>query len=116
MAIAYNSNFDLTIPFSDVCAQIALVQNTDITYVVPGPPTTKYAARFSMTSITTVFIRLNGVPTIPAPNTVNQEQYNEMRAGADNTQRYVNGGDVIHFITPTAAAVYVGVSLRQLPG
>jgi hypothetical protein len=115
MAIQYNSNFDLTIPFSDVCAQVALAANSEETFTVPGNPTTKYAARFSYISTTNVFVRLNTAPTIPAGGTVGTEQYNEFRPGADGSQRYVQGGDVIHLITPDATA-YVGISLRQLPG
>jgi hypothetical protein len=115
VAIQYNSNFDLTIPFSDVCAQVALAANTEETFTVPGGPTAKYAARFGYISTSNVFVRLNGTPAIPAAGTVGTERYNEFRPGADGSQRYVQGGDVIHFITPDASA-YVGISLRQLPG
>ncbi len=115
MAIQYNSNFDLTIPFSDVCAQVALAANTEETFTVPGSATTKYAARFSYISTTNVFIRLNATPTVPTGGTVGTQQYGEFRPGDDGSQRYVQGGDVIHFITPDTTA-YVGLSLRQLPG
>ena len=115
MAIQYNSNFDVTIPFSDVCGQVALQANVEEVFTVPGTATTKYSARLSYISTSNVFVRLNGVPTVPAAGTVGTEQYNEFRPGDDGSQRYVQGGDVIHFITPDATA-YVGVSLRQLPG
>jgi hypothetical protein len=115
MAIQYNSNFDLTIPFSDVCVQFALATNTADSFTVPGGPTAKYAVRFGYTSTSNVFVRLNTAPTVPAPGTNDTERYNEFRPGADGSQRYVQGGDVIHFITPDASA-YVGISLRQLPG
>lgn len=115
MAISYNSNFDLTIPFSDVCAQIALGANVEETFAVPGNSTVKYSMRINLNATSNVFIRLNDTPTIPPGGTVGTEQYNEYRAGADGSQRYVQGGDVVHFITPDASA-YVGISLRQLPG
>ena len=115
MAIQYNSNFDLTIPFSDVCAQVALAANTEETFTIPGTATTKYSARFSYISTTNIFIRLNGTPTTPPSGTVGTQQYGEFRPGDDGSQRYVQGGDVLHFITPDTTA-YVGVSLRQLPG
>lgn len=115
MAIQYNSNFDLTIPFSDVCAQFNLATNSEDTFTVPGTATTKYSVRFSYTSTSNVFVRLNGTPTVPASSVVGVQQYNEFRPGDDGSQRYAQGGDVIHLITPDASA-YVGISLRQLPG
>lgn len=115
MAIQYNSNFDLTIPFSDVCAQVGLVANTGETFTIPGSPISKYSVKFSYISTSNVFVRMNGVPAIPSGGTVGVEQYNEFRPGDDGSQRYAQGGDVIHFITPDTTA-YVGISLRQLPG
>jgi hypothetical protein len=115
MAIQYNSNFDLTIPFSDVCVQFSLATDTEQTYTVPGVATIRYAARFSYISTSNVFVRLNDTPAIPAAGTSGTEQYNEFRPGADGSQRYLKGGDVVYLITPDASA-YVGISLRQLPG
>lgn len=115
MAVQYNSNFHLTIPFSDVCAQVALQANVAETFTVPGTAINKYAARFTYTSTSNVFVCLNSAPTVPAAGTTGTQQYNEFRVGSDGSQRYVQGGDVIQFITPDATA-YVGVSLRALPG
>ena len=111
MAIQYNSNYDETLPFSDVCFQVALAANTDDTITVPGTATTQYQALFSYTSTSNVFVRKNAVAGVPAGGTIEEEQYNEFRP----EKRYVRGGDVIHLITPDASA-YVGVSLRQLQG
>lgn len=113
MAIPYNSNYDLTVPFSDVCAQINLGTGVAETFTVPGNSTDKYSARFEYASDSNVFVRLNGVPGIPGAGTVTTQQYNEFKPGFDGSQRYVNGGDVIQFITPDTTA-YVGVSLRQI--
>lgn len=110
MAILYNSNYDETIPFSDVCAQVALGANVEQTYTIPGVATNQYSARFSYTSTSNVFVRKNGTPTAPAPGSVGVQPYNEFRP---EVQRYVKGGDVIHMITPDATA-YVGISLRAL--
>lgn len=112
MAIQYNSNYDETIPFSDVSGQVALAANTEKTYTVPGSDVVAYSVRFSYNYVSNVFVRINGTPTIPASGTVGTQQYNEYRP---ETQRLVKGGDVIHFITPDATA-YVGFSLRQLQG
>lgn len=111
MAIQWNSNFNETMPFSDVNAQVSLSTNNEQTWTVPGNSNTKYQALFSYTYNANVFVALNGAVTIPTVNSVGSEQYCEFRP----EKRYVNGGDVLHFKTSDAAQ-YVGVSLRQLPG
>ncbi len=113
MAISYNSNYDLTIPFSDVSVQVALNANADETYTVPGPATAKYAARFAYTQDSNVFVCLNAAAVVPSAGTVATQQYNEFKPGFDGSQRYVQGGDVIHLKTPDTTA-YVGISLRSL--
>lgn len=113
MAIAYNSNYDLTIPFSDVCIQFALATNASDSFMVPGPATTTYSMRFGYTENSNVWVRLNAAPTTPPAGTATAEPYSEFRPGADGSQRYVNGGDEVHFITSDASA-QVGISLRQL--
>lgn len=110
MAISYNSNYDETIPFSDVCAQVNMSANVSESYTVPGTALNKYSARFSFTANSNVFVRLNTAPTSPGAGTVGTEQYGEFRP---QTQRYVQGGDVIYFISPDVTA-YAGVSLRAL--
>jgi hypothetical protein len=109
MAIAYNSNYDGTIPFSDTAWQVNCGASVEQTITVPGPVTSQYQALFEYIQDSNVFIRLNGVPTVPSIGSVGSQQYNEFRPH----KRYVKGGDVIHFITPDASA-YIGVTLRQL--
>lgn len=109
MAIPYNSNYDGTIPFSDTAWQVNCGSNVEQTVTVPGGPTAQYQALFEYIQDANVFIRLNGVPTIPSIGSVGSQQYNEFRP----CKRYVKGGDVIHFITPDTSA-YIGVTLRQL--
>lgn len=113
MTISYNENFNGTLPFSDVTVPVSLTTNLEQTYTVPGAATIKYQALFSYNSTSNVFVRLNGTgaATVPAPNTATEAQYMEFRPD----RRYVQGGDVLHFITGDATG-YVGVSLRQLPG
>lgn len=114
MAISYNSNYDLTIPFSDVSVQFNLAANTEDTYTLPGGATNKYSVRFRYNDLSNVFVRLNGTPTIPGSSVVGIEQYNEFKPGDDGSQRYAQGGDVLHFITPDAAGAYMGISVRSL--
>jgi len=117
MAIPYNSNYDVTIPFSDTCAQFNLtLAGGPLSYEVPGPETSKYSVRFGYgDSTSNVFVQLNGALEIPVPDTVNDRQYCELKPGYDGSQRYVQGGDTLWFSTPDASA-YASISLRQLQG
>jgi hypothetical protein len=114
MAVLYNSNYDRTVPVSDVCAQVHLTTGVVQTYTVPGAATQYYSGRFTYISTSNVFIRINAVPTVPGPDSVGVEPYNEFRPGDDGSQRYLKGGDVVQFVTPDAAA-YVGLSIRAIP-
>jgi len=111
MTIAYNSNYDETIPFSDTTIQVNCALNVEQTYTVPGTPEQLYQAYFSYTQNGNVFVRKNAIPTIPGSGTVGSQPYSEFRPG----KRYVKGGDVLHFITSDANA-FVGLSLRKLQG
>ena len=113
MTILYNSNYDLTIPQSDTCAQVALGTGVVETFTIPGTSLNNYSVRFTYASDSNVFVRFNSAPTIPGPGSVNTEQYNEFKPGSDGSQRYARGGDVIQLITPDATA-YVGISVRAL--
>ena len=114
MAISYNSNYEETVPFSDVCAQFGLTAGVEQTFTVPGNSTTRYQARFTYTENSNIFVSVNAVPVVPPGATVGTQQYNEFRPGCDGSKRYVSGGDVIHLITSDATG-YAGVSLKQLP-
>jgi hypothetical protein len=114
MAISYNSNYEQTIPFSDVCAQLALATNTDLSYTIPGTPANNYTMIITYTSTSNVFVCKNAAATVPGAGLITQQQYLEFRGGSDGTKRSVKGGDVIHFITPDASA-YVGIRLMAVP-
>ena len=111
MTIAYNSNYNETMPFSDTTIQVNCAVGVEQTYTVPGTSQQQYQAYFSYNQNANVFVRKNGVPTVPASGTVGSQQYSEFRP----EKRYVKGGDVLHFITPDTNA-YIGMSLRQLQG
>jgi hypothetical protein len=114
MAVSYNSNFDETIPFSDVCAQLALASDTDLSYTVPGTAVNKYTVLFSYIYTSNVFVCKNATATVPGAGDITTTQYLEFRPGADGSKRYVQGGDVLHFITPDTTA-YVGIRLMSIP-
>jgi hypothetical protein len=111
MTIQYNANYLETMPFSDTCAQVHCLANTEQTFTVPGNALQQFQAYFEYTADAVVYVSKNVTPTIPAGGTVGVEPYNEFRP----TKRYVKGGDILHFISPDASA-YIGVSLRQIQG
>lgn len=109
----YNCNFDGTKPFSDVCAQINLVANTQQTYTVPGVSAQRYRAIFTFASNSNVFIGLNVTATTPGAGLNTATANLEFRPCEP---KYVKGGDVIHAITGDTAGAYVGISLLAIPG
>jgi len=113
MAVSYNSNYDLTIPFSDVSYQVNVQTGTPESFTVPGVATDKYSAKFAYGPASNVFVRVGASPTVPASGVVLTESYAELNPGHDRSQRYLNGGDVVHFSTPDSNA-YASVSLRRI--
>lgn len=113
MAIAYNSNYDHTMPFSDVCFQITCSPGLVENITIPGPSTTKYKATIKFEQLSNVFVGLNHVPVIPVSGSPTTTPYVELH----DLERFVSGGDVLHFLTNELifAGGYGSVSLRQLP-
>lgn len=109
MAIPYNSNYDGTVPFSDTCAQFALVAATELTYTVPGTETANYQASFGFNSTSNIYVRLNATAATPSGGTTTSLPFQELRPN----KRYVKGGDVLHFITPDSTA-QVSLALMSL--
>lgn len=110
MAQMYNSNYDTTMPFSDVCAQFNLDANTELTFTVPGNATQKYVAVFQYASNSNVFVRLNATATSPAAGTSTTQQYSEMKP----MRRFVSGGDVIHAVSPDTSGAFLSVCLYSI--
>lgn len=98
--------------FSDTCAQVNCAANVEKTFTVPGTDVQQFQAFFEYTQNSNVFVCKNAAATVPLAGTVGTQQYNEFKP----QKRYVQGGDVLHFITPDTAGAYIGVSLRQLQG
>lgn len=114
MSTLYSTNYDLTMPFVDDSTQFFLAAASDEIYTVPGTSQDVYSVRFSYTESSNIFVSLNDTATIPdggAP--VSTQVFTEFRPGGDGSQRYVKGGDVLHFITPDTTA-YVGIRLMKL--
>lgn len=111
MAIPYTSSYDETIPFSDACVQIALATNTEQTYTIPGNATQKYTVLFGFPTNTILYVAKNNTAATPAPGTQTTLQYVEFINPGE--KRYVQGGDVLSFITPDASA-RIGISIRAI--
>lgn len=107
----YATSFNGAYPFSDTGRKINLQASTNLTYTIPGNNTDKYRACFSYTQNSNVWVSLNGVAVSPFSNTSVDSYNEEFRPDI----RYVQGGDVLSFITVDAAGAQVGVSLLQLP-
>ena len=114
VAPLYNTNYDMTMPFSNASYQIALAQNVAESFTLPGDSNFVYSLRFTYISTSNVFVRLGAAPTVPGSGTVGTEAKNEFRPGDDGSQRYAKGGETLYFITPDTSA-YVGVRMMQIP-
>lgn len=112
MTTAYNSSFDQTRPFSDSGATIALADNTELTYTVPGVSSQRYRIQFSWAYNANVWVCVNSTAVVPGAGTINTSRC-EFRPGSDGSGRYVKGGDVLHFIS--SGIGQGGFSLLLLP-
>lgn len=111
MTIPYTSSYDKTISFSDVCVQMSLATNTVQTYTIPGTATQNYTVLFGFPTNTIIFVGKNSTPATPAPGAQSTSQYVEFINPGE--KRYVQGGDVLSFITPDASA-RIGISIRAI--
>ena len=110
MSTRYTSSFDITLPFSDTCFQIALTANNAYSYTVPGLSTDRYSMLMRYNATSNIFVGFNVTAVVPASNTITTTYKVEYKP----CKRYVNGGDVISFITPDDTA-WMGGSLRFIP-
>jgi hypothetical protein len=111
MATQYQSNYTGSYPFSDTCMNALLAASTALSWTVPGDPKITYRAHFSVSTSADVWVRNNGTAQVPTTNTATSTSYQE-RIDV-NFVKYVNGGDVLSFIS--TGTPQVGVSLLQLP-
>ncbi len=105
----FRTNFDCTHPFSDTGAKLWLAANAELTWTVPGDNSQKFRATFGFSSNAEIWVKLNGTVIVPVAGTV-VDSYNEQ---INPEYLYVNGGDVLHFIS--TATPQVGVTLLSLP-
>lgn len=106
----FRSNYDLTHPFSDTGAKIWLAANTERTWTVPGEATQKFRANFAFAASAEVWVKLNGTIVVPVAGAIAASVNEQLRPDF----LYVNGGDVLHFIS--TGTPQVGVTLLALQG
>lgn len=105
----WGSNFGETNPFSNNTVNILLAANTAISWTVPGLATQQYRAHFSASTSADVWVSYNATAAIPTSNVVKTN--NQERVDV-NFNRYVNGGDVLSFIS--TGTPQIGVSLLNV--
>lgn len=110
MATKFNSNFDKTHTFTDTGAKMELATGVALSWTVPGDSFMRYRAEFQYTSEASVWVAINKVATVPGAGTISDAYNEEFRPDI----RYVQGGDVLSFIT-SVGTPQVGVNLLQLP-
>lgn len=108
MAVQYNSNYDLTHPFSNTNAAIHLSANTEDSFTVPGTNNEKYVALFEYPSDASVFVALNDTAAFPAAGNITFPSTSQFKP----YKRYVKAGDDISLIAD--ADTLCGVSLYQI--
>jgi hypothetical protein len=106
----YARNFNDTLPFSSTCVKMLLAASTALSWTVPGEATQKYRAKFRASSTAEIWVGYNVTATVPTSNTATNVPYIEFLP-LDEC-RYVNGGDVLSFISLTTPSI--GVSLLQV--
>jgi hypothetical protein len=107
----FNTQYDLTSPFSSKTAQFGLNANTALTFTVPGTDRTTYNAVFSFGADANVWVGFNVTATTPTKNTMTNNQSIVLNP----VSKFVRGGDVLSFISISALSD-AGIELFSLPG
>jgi hypothetical protein len=101
----YQSSFNQCYPFSDNGVMLLLVASTALSYTVPGNSDQLYRAKFSVSSTSDVWVRINGTAVVPTSGAATAT-YNQERIDI-NFVRYVKGGDTLSFISTSTPQVGV---------
>lgn len=110
MATPYSTAYNGAYPFTDVAPQFALAIATELTYTVPGTSATRYRVEFTFPYNASVWVAINATATVPTAGTMSSNSRVQLNPKA----RFVQGGDVIHFIS-TLAVADAGMTLLQIP-
>ncbi len=111
MPTTYNTNFTETFPFSDTGVRMLLAASTALPFTVPGTANQQYRACFGCASNAEIWVSNNGTATVPTTNTATSQRYQEFVV--PGMCRYVNGGDVLSFISTGTPQVGVSLLLVQ---
>ncbi len=110
MATPYQMNFCECFPVSDSSVNILLAASTAIAYTVPGTENMTYRAYFGCSSNAEIWVNKNGTAVVPISNTATATSNQEFVV--PGMARYVQGGDVLSFIS--TGTPQIGVSLLKV--
>lgn len=102
MTTRYQSSYDYTTPFTELAPSVALAQDTELTYTVPGTSKEKYVVHFHYASSSNVFVANNSTASSPSAGTIDASS----RSAYKPHKKFVHGGDVLSFITPDTDAIF----------
>jgi len=89
----FNSQYDVTQPFSDKGAQFGLSANTQLSFTVPGDNRVTYLAYFNFPYNAEVWVGLNVNATTPTANVMTPVS----GIALNPVSKFVRGGDVLNF-------------------
>lgn len=111
-ATRYAKNFHGTMPFTNTSAKLLLVASTALAYTIPGTPNMLYRATFRASFTAEIYVSLNGTATLPtsgsSTTTNNNQEFIPLLE-----PKYVNGGDVLSFISLGTPSIGVQLHLIQ---
>lgn len=110
MATTYQMSFCECFPFSDTGFSGLLAANTALPVTIPGTKKDKYRACFGCSSNAEIWVNKNDTAVVPASNTPT-DTYNQEFV-VPGMSRYVNGGDVLSFIS--TGTPQFGLSLLKI--
>lgn len=89
----FNSQYDVTQPFTTNAAQFGLLANTQLSFTVPGDNRVTYMCYFKFPTSSSVWVGFNVNASTPTPNTMDSVT----SIALNPESKFVRGGDVLNF-------------------
>lgn len=91
----FNTQFDVTEPFTNQSVQFGLTANVQLAYTVPGTSMVTYTASFKFPYDANVWVGFNKDASTPTENVSNSVPEMAMNP----KEKLVRGGDVLNFLS-----------------